>query len=39
MGMITQFPCWRLAHDINHLEAFVEDFTGLVPADKGFIDA
>ena len=26
-------------HDINHLEALVEDFIGVVPADKGFIDA
>ena len=36
--MITQFP--RLAarpHDINHLEALGEDFSGAAPADKGFI--
>jgi len=26
-------------HDINHLDALVEGFTGIVPADKGFIDA
>jgi hypothetical protein len=40
MGMITQFPLLAARpHDINHLEALVEDFSGLVPADKGFIDA
>ena len=39
MGMITQFPLLAARpHDINHLEALVEDFSGLVPADKGFID-
>jgi hypothetical protein len=26
-------------HDSNHLETLVEDCRGLVPADKGFIDA
>lgn len=37
-GMITH--CRLLAarpHDINHLEALVEGFSGLVPADTGFI--
>lgn len=39
MGMITQLPLLvARPHDINHLEALVEDFRGLVPADKGFID-
>jgi hypothetical protein len=40
IGMITQYPVLAARpHDINHLEALVEDFTGLVPADKGFIEA
>ena len=25
-------------HDINHLEALIEGFRGIAPADKGFID-
>jgi len=38
-GMITQYPLLAARpHDINHLEALVEDFHGVVPADKGFID-
>lgn len=40
LGMITQFPLLAARpHDINHLAALVEDFRGVVPADKGFIDA
>jgi Transposase DDE domain len=40
LGMITQYPLLAARpHDINHLEALVEDFRGVVPADKGFIDA
>ena len=39
IGMITHYPLLAARpHDINHLDALVEDFTGLVPADKGFID-
>ena len=39
-GMITHCPLLAARpHDINHLDALVEGFTGLVPADKGFIDA
>jgi len=39
LGMITHFPLLNArAHDINHLETLVEQFVGLVPADKGFID-
>jgi hypothetical protein len=39
MGMITPLPLLAArSHAINHLEALVEDFSGLVPADKGFID-
>jgi hypothetical protein len=39
-GMIVEFPLLGArAHDINHLEALVEGFEGIVPADKGFIDA
>lgn len=38
-GMIIHSPllCAR-AHDVNHLDTLVEDFVGVVPADKGFID-
>ena len=38
--MITHAPLLAARpHDVNHLEALVEEFTsGLVPADKGFID-
>ena len=40
IGMITHYPLLAARpHDINHLEALVEDGRGLVPADKGFIDA
>ena len=39
MGMITPFPLLAARpHDIHHLEALVEDVSGLVPADKGFIE-
>jgi hypothetical protein len=38
-GMITHFPLLSArAHDVNHLNALVEGFSGLCPADKGFID-
>ncbi len=38
-GMITHFPLLSArAHDVNHLNALVEGFAGLCPADKGFID-
>jgi len=38
-GMITHFPLLSArAHDINHLGAFIEGFSGIVPADKGFLD-
>ena len=40
MGMVTQCPLLAARpHDINHLAALVEDVRGMVPADKGFIDA
>jgi Transposase DDE domain len=40
IGMITQYPLLAARpHGINHLEALVEDFNGVAPADKGFIDA
>ena len=39
-GMIVDFPLLAARpHDINHLETLVESFEGIVPADKGFIDA
>ncbi len=39
VGMITHFPLLSArAHDVNHTNALVEGFTGLCPADKGFID-
>lgn len=40
VGMITHAPLLAARpHDVNHLEALVEEFAaGLVPADKGFID-
>ena len=39
IGMITHFPLLNArAHDVNHTNALVEGFTGLCPADKGFID-
>jgi hypothetical protein len=38
-GMITHYPLLSARpHDVNHTEALVEGFHGLVPADKGFID-
>lgn len=38
-GMITHYPLLAARpHDVNHTEALVEGFSGLVPADKGFID-
>ena len=37
--MITHFPLLSArAHDINHLGALIEGFSGIVPADKGFLD-
>jgi hypothetical protein len=39
-GMITHFPLLPARpHDIQLLDDLVEGFVGLVPADKGFIDA
>jgi len=39
-GMITHYPLLAARpHDINHLDTLVEGFGGLVPADKGFIEA
>jgi hypothetical protein len=39
-GMITCFPLLPARpHDIRLLDELVEGFAGLVPADKGFIDA
>lgn len=39
-GMITHYPLLPARpHDINHLETLVEGFSGIAPADKGFIDA
>lgn len=38
-GMITHCPLLNArAHDVNHTNALVEGFSGLCPADKGFID-
>ena len=38
--MITYFPLLPARpHDIQFLEELVENFAGIVPADKGFIDA
>jgi hypothetical protein len=40
IGMITHFPLLSArAHDVNHLGTLIEGFAGIVPADKGFIDA
>jgi hypothetical protein len=37
-GMILHFPLLAARpHDINHLERLIEDFRGIVPADKGFL--
>lgn len=39
-GMITHFPLLPARpHDIRVLDELLEGFAGLVPADKGFIDA
>jgi hypothetical protein len=39
-GMITYYPLLPARpHDVQFLEELVENFTGTVPADKGFIDA
>ena len=39
VGMITHFPLLSArAHDVNHTNALVEGFSGLCPADKGFVD-
>lgn len=39
-GMIIHFPLLPARpHDINLLDDLVEGFAGMVPADKGFIDA
>ncbi len=39
LGMITHFPLLSArAHDVTHLTTLVEGFSGLCPADKGFID-
>jgi DDE family transposase len=39
-GMITGFPLLPARpHDVRLVEELVEGFAGLVPADKGFIDA
>ena len=38
--MIVDFPLLNArAHDINHLQTLVDEFEGVLPADKGFIDA
>jgi hypothetical protein len=38
--IITHYPLLPARpHDIQLLDKLVEGFTGLVPADKGFIDA
>ena len=39
-GMITYYPLLPARpHDIQFLEELVENYSGVVPADKGFIDA
>jgi Transposase DDE domain len=39
IGMIMHFPLLNArAHDVTHTNALVEGFSGLCPADKGFID-
>jgi hypothetical protein len=39
LGMITHFPLLNArSHDVTHTNALVEGFSGLCPADKGFID-
>jgi hypothetical protein len=40
LGMITHYPLLAARpHDIQSLDTLVEGFAGIVPADKGFIDA
>jgi hypothetical protein len=39
-GMITHFPLLPARpHDVQFLDDLLEGFTGMVPADRGFIDA
>ena len=39
LGMITHAPLLAARpHDLHHLGTLIEGFSGLVPADKGFID-
>jgi len=38
-GMITYYPLLTARpHDVQFLDELVENFAGLVPADKGFLD-
>ena len=38
-GMIRHFPLLNArSHDVNHTNTLVEGFSGMCPADKGFID-
>lgn len=38
-GMILHYPLLSArSHDVNHLGTLIEGFSGIVPADKGFID-
>lgn len=38
-GMITHYPLLAARpHDVKHLPTLVEGFSGLTPADKGFLD-
>lgn len=38
-GMITHFPLLSArTHDIHHLGSLIEGFSGIAPADKGFLD-
>ena len=40
LGMITHYPLLAARpHDIQSLDTLLEGFEGMVPADKGFIDA
>jgi len=40
LGMITHYPLQAARpHDIQSLDTLLEGFEGMVPADKGFIDA
>ncbi len=39
LGMITHYPLLAARpHDIQSLDTLLEDFEGMAPADKGFID-